>query len=117
MWMENESPQRELDKVGGDTDKAKRLARDVDEWWRSTKRIEYFERFENTILDDIDDAAIHYKKNYSNMWLRRLGKDNIYYDDFVDWFNCIEDQIDDFWFQNWCHIEIDGREFSVDPDW
>jgi len=100
-----------------DKEHALRIARDVDVWWRSTRRIEYFEKFENPIFDDIDDAAKHYEKNKSKFWLRRLGKDNYYYDDFVDWFNCIEDQIDDFLFQNECDIEIGGVEFYVDPDW
>ena len=102
--------------------KALEIANAVDVWWRSQKRIDFFERFENDFIDDYDDAAKEYEKNMSNTWLRQLGSDNHYYTDFVKWFDCIEDEIDDLAFQNYCYLESslrDGnnKKFYVDTDW
>lgn len=103
-----------------------RMAENIQDWWKSSKRDEFFESFQEFLDDDDEGARKSYEKltmTYRASMKSNLsnGENNPYYKEMITWLNAICDEIDDY-AQDVCRIDLtspDGkimRSYSVDPE-
>ena len=102
------------------------VAKEISDWWKSDDMEKFFESFQDFWNDDESGASESYKKKLDTYRARLKtklsdGNNNHYYYMLDNWFNCIVDQIDDF-FQNPCRLDLtdpdgmDMKSYYVDPE-
>ena len=112
----------DVENIDYEYNQAVELAQEVERWWESKDRKEFFRRHNGYIWDSDRAAAKDYKSTLVYDYLKSLGKQHKYYSDFKRWFDCIVDEIDDV-FQNKCWIHLNSGKpyyksssFYVDPE-